>query len=235
MMNNQYQSPRTTALGTSVDAGLRGHMNRIYSRMALGVLVSGLVAFFVGNSHELLLMLMGGPQRYIVVFAPLLIVMFGFNPARMSARAMSIAFFALAVLYGISFSAIFAVYTGESIAKVFFIATSMFAGLSIFGYTTKKNLDGLGSFAIMGMWGLLVLGLINIFVGSSLMGNVISGAGILVFAGLTAFDTQRLKEMYSPNTPSEIASRLSWMGALQLYIDFIAMFQYILHFLGDRR
>ena len=121
-----------------MDEGLRGHMNRIYTRMSLGVLVTGVVAYFVGNSQELLELFLGGPQRWLVIFAPLVIVMFGFNPARMSANALRVSFFALAILYGISFSTIFMAYTGESIAKAFFIATGMFAGLSLVGYTTKK-------------------------------------------------------------------------------------------------
>ncbi|MFN8994895.1 MAG: Bax inhibitor-1/YccA family protein, partial [Pseudomonadota bacterium] len=185
-------------------------------------------------SEELLTLFLGGPQKWIVMLAPLAIVFFGFNPVKMSAKAMSVSFFLLSVLYGLSFATIFAVFTGESIAKAFFIATAMFAGLSIFGYSTKKNLDGVGSFAVMGVWGVLILGLINIFVGSSLMGNVISVVSIIAFAGITAWETQRMKEMYSPRADSEILSRMSWMAALNLYISFIAMFQSILQLMGNR-
>lgn len=234
-MSDEYSfMSRAGSRSTVVDAGLREHMLRIYNRMSVGVLVTALVSYFVGSSPELMQAMLGGPQRWIFILAPLAIVWFGFNPAKMSSSAMRIAFMALSVAYGVSFSAIFAIFTGESIAKAFFVAASMFAGLSLFGYTTKKDLTGMGSFMIMGMWGLLILGLINIFVESSLMSNVISAVGIIVFAGLTAWETQNLKEMYSPRMDPEIASRLSWIGALNLYISFIAMFQHVLHFMGNR-
>jgi FtsH-binding integral membrane protein len=235
MFENQTPAQQTSSSQSlSFDAGLRAHMSRIYNRMTLGVLITALVAYFVGNSQELLTLFMGGPQKWIVMLAPLAIVFFGFNPAKMSAKAMSASFFLLSALYGISFATIFAVFTGESIAKAFFIATAMFAGLSIFGYSTKKNLDGVGSFAVMGVWGVLILGLINIFIGSSLMGNIINVVSIIAFAGITAWETQRMKEMYSPHADGEILSRMSWMGALSLYISFIAMFQSILHLMGSR-
>lgn len=225
-------SPRSQA--ASVDAGLKAHMQRIYNRMTLGVLVTAVVSYVVASSPALLQLFLGGPQAYVVMLAPLAIIFFGFNPAKMSSNALRVSFLVLSVIYGLSFAAIFQVFTGESIAKAFFVAAGMFAGISIFGYTTKKNLDGLGSFAVMGMWGLIILGLVNIFVESSLMGNVISAAGIIVFAGLTAWETQNMKEMYSSRMDPEIASRMSWMGALNLYISFIAMFQHILHFMGNR-
>jgi len=235
MFENQTPAQQTSSSQSlSFDAGLRAHMSRIYNRMTLGVLVTAVVAYFVGSSEELMALFLGGPQKWIVMLAPLAIVFFGFNPAKMSAKAMSASFFLLSVLYGISFATIFAVFTGESIAKAFFIATAMFAGLSIFGYSTKKNLDGVGSFAVMGVWGVLILGLINIFIGSSLMGNIINVVSIIAFAGITAWETQRMKEMYSPHADGEILSRMSWMGALSLYISFIAMFQSILHLMGSR-
>lgn len=235
MFDNQIQAQQTSSSSAvTFDAGLRAHMSRIYNRMTLGVLVTAVVAYFVGNSPELLSLFLGGPQKWVVMLAPLAIVFFGFNPAKMSAKGMSISFFLLSILYGISFSAIFAVFTGESIAKAFFIATAMFAGLSIFGYTTKKNLDGVGSFAVMGVWGVFILGLINIFIGSSLMGNIISVVSIIAFAGITAWETQRMKEMYSPRADGEIMSRMSWLAALNLYISFIAMFQSILQLIGNR-
>ena len=235
MFENQIPVQQTSSSQSlSFDAGLRSHMSRIYNRMTLGVLVTALVAYFVGSSEELLTLFLGGPQKWIVMLAPLAIIFFGFNPAKMSSKAMSGSFFLLSVLYGISFATIFAVFTGESIAKAFFIATAMFAGLSIFGYSTKKNLDGVGSFAVMGVWGVLILGLINIFIGSSLMGNIISVVSIIAFAGITAWETQRMKEMYSPRADGEMMSRMSWMGALNLYISFIAMFQSILQLMGNR-
>jgi len=236
MFENQIPAQQSSSSQSlSFDAGLRSHMSRIYNRMTLGVLVTAVVAYFVGNSPELLALFLGGPQKWIVMLAPLAIIFFGFNPAKMSSKAMSISFFLLSALYGISFAAIFVVFTGESIAKAFFIATAMFAGLSIFGYSTKKNLDGVGSFAVMGVWGVLILGIINIFIGSTVMGNIISVVSIVAFAGITAWETQRMKEMYSPRADVEMTSRMSWMGALNLYISFIAIFQNILHLMGNRQ
>ena len=138
------------------------------------------------------------------------------------------------MLYGISFSAIALAFTGESIARAFFIAVAMFAGLSVFGYTSKRNLDGLGSFAIMGVWGVFILAIINLFVGSSLLQNVICGVSIIAFAGVTAWQTQAMKQMYSASYGAENNSRSAWFSALNLYIAFIALFQNILHLLNNR-
>ena len=232
MVPDNFNSTPVTA--SRFDVGLRNHMQRIYNRMTAGVLVTAIVAFIVGSSPALLNAIFSTPLKWVVILAPLGIVMFGFNPARMASNTLRLSFFALSVLYGLSFGSIFAVYTEASIAKAFFIAASMFAGISIFGYTTKKNLDGLGTFATMGMIGILVLSLVNIFMQSSMMSNVIAVAGIIAFGGLTAWETQRMKEMYSERDNAEMSSRMSWMGALNLYISFIAMFQYVLHLLGNR-
>lgn len=234
MLENQFGETVRTG-SASYDVGLRDHMQRIYNRMTLGVLVTAVVAYMVGSSPELLNLFLNGPQKWLVMLAPLGIVMFGFNPARMSSSALRISFLALSILYGISFSAIFQVFTGESIANAFFVATGMFAGLSIFGYTTRKDLTGLGNFAIMGVWGALILGIINIFTQSSGLGNLISVVSIIAFAGITAWETQRMKEMYSDRTDPEMASRMSWLSALNLYISFVAMFQSILNLMGNRQ
>lgn len=222
-----------------IDEGLRKHMNSIYARMSAGVLVTALVALVVGSSPMLLNLFLGGPQKYLVIFAPLAVVWFGFRPDRMPASQLMAAFFGIAVLYGISFAAIAAVATADptfamAVAKAFFIATIMFAGLSIIGYTTKKDLSGMQTFLTMGILGLVGISVINIFFQNSMMSNLIAGAGILLFSGLTVFQTQQMKEMYNPNTPAEYASRMAWAAALNLYISFIAMFQYILHFLNQR-
>lgn len=236
MFDNQIPAQQTSSSqATSFDAGLKGHMQRIYNRMTFGVLITAVISYFVGSSEALMQLFLGGPQAYVVMLAPLAVVFFGFNPAKMSSNGMRLSFVLLSALYGISFAAIFQVFTGESIAKAFFVATGMFAGLSIFGYTTKKNLDGIGSFAVMGVWGAFILGLINIFVQSSGMSNLISVVSIIAFAGITAWETQRMKEIYSPRADGEMLSRLSWLAALNLYISFIAMFQSILHFMGERR
>ncbi len=232
MLPNEFSSSPARVSG--MDVGLRSHMQRIYNRMTVGVLITALVSFYIGSQPQLLNAIFGTPLKWVVMLAPLAIVMFGFNPARMSSNTLRLSFIALSVLYGLSFGAIFAVYTGESIAKAFFVATSMFAGISIFGYTTKKDLSAMGSFAVMGIIGLLVLSIINMFVASSMLSNVIAGVGIIAFGGMTAWETQRMKEMYSPRDNEELASRMSWAAALNLYISFIAMFQYVLHFMGNR-
>jgi uncharacterized protein len=224
----------TQPIASSLDAGLRSHMNRIYNRMCLGVLVTGLVAFAVSLSPQLMALIFGTPLKWVVMLAPLAVVFFGFNPERMSSDKLRISFLFLSVLYGLSFATIFAVFSAESIAKAFFITAGAFAGLSIFGYTTKKNLDGLGSFAVMGVIGALILGLVNLFVQSSMLMNIVSVISLLAFAGITAFQTQQMKEMYSPAHGEEANSRMSWMAALNLYISFIAMFQSILSLMNQR-
>jgi hypothetical protein len=209
-------------------------MQRVYNRMTLGVLLTAVTSYLVSSNETLLAIFLGGPQAYIIMFAPLAVLWFGFNPATMSSNKLRWSFIAISVLYGISFAAIFFVFTQGSIARAFFVATGMFAGLSIFGYTTKKNLDALGSFAIMGVWGILILSILNIFVGSAGMMDLIAGVGIIAFAGVTAWQTQATKEMYSAAAGDEANSRMAWAAALNLYISFIAIFQYILHFMGNR-
>lgn len=237
METNRFDT--TAKSTTKMDAGLRKHMNNIYARMSGGVLITALVALVVGTSPTLLNLFLGGPQRYLVIFAPLAIIWFGFRPEKMKASQLMAAFYGVSVVYGISFAAIAAVATNDatfavSVAKAFFIATSMFAGLSIIGYTTKKDLSGMQTFLGMGIIGLVAFSVMNIFFQSSMMSNLIAGAGILLFSGLTVWQTQDMKRMYSPNTPAEFASRMAWAAALNLYISFIAMFQYILHFMNQR-
>ena len=220
----------------SVDAGLQAHMQRIYNRMAVGVLVTAITAFFVLTTPALMQLLLGGPQMYIFMFAPLAIVWFGFNPMKMAPTTLRLSFFAICVLYGISFSVIFLAYTGESIFRAFFLASAMFAGLSIFGYTTKKNLSGLMSFCVMGVIGVLVMGLANAFIFKSpMLADMVSVIGILAFAGITAWQTQAMKEMYSPAHGEDANSRMGWSAALTLYISFIAIFMHLLQLFGNQR
>ncbi len=239
MQPDRFASPASGARALGMDAGLRGHMQRVYNRMTAGVLLTGLVAWFVANTPALYNLLMGGPQAYIVMLAPLALVWFGFRPDRMSSGALRLSFLGLCVLYGISFSAIALHFSGESIARAFFMTAGAFAGLSIYGYTTKKDLSGMASFMIMGMFGLLFFSLGTMAAGlfgveTSGMQNVICALGIVIFAGLTAWETQATKEMYHPSAGDEGNSRMAWMAALNLYISFIALFQYILHFMGNR-
>lgn len=235
MQPDRYNSTPATAARASVDAGLRAHMQSIYNRMCLGVLVTAITSFVVANSPVLLQLFLGGPQAYVVMLAPLAVVWFGFNPMTMSSSKLRISFFLLSVLYGISFATIFIAYAKEDIARAFFIASAMFAGLSIFGYTTRKNLDGMRTFIVMGIIGVLIASLVNLFVQSSMMMHIISAVAIIAFAGMTAWQTQNMKEMYSAAHGAESNSRMAWSAALNLYISFIAMFSHILHLIGNNR
>ena len=216
------------------DEGLRKHMLSIYNYMASAVLLTGIVAL-VSASSGLTLAIAGTPLMWVVMLAPLAFVLamsFGLN--KMSKSTLNILFWAYATVMGLSLSTIFLVYTGESIAVTFFATAGAFAGLSLFGYTTKKDLSGFGSFLIMGVIGLIIAGLVNLFLQSSTMSFVISGLGVLIFAGLTAYDTQRLKEEYAHLRGTEYIGKAVIMGALNLYLDFINMFTYLLRFLGTR-
>lgn len=240
--DNMYSHNAANSAGRiqTIDQGLRSHMQRIYNRMTLGVLVTAIISYLVSTSPALLNLIFATPLKWVVFLAPLGIVMFGFNPARMSSNTLRLSFIALSALYGLSFASIFIVFTGESIARAFFIAAAMFAGLSVFGYVTKKNLDGLGTFAIMGIMGVFFASIISMILGMfgvstpSGMTHILSGISIIAFSGLTAWETQRMKEMYHPSYGDESNSRIAWMGALNLYISFVALFQHILHFVGQR-
>ncbi|PZQ49111.1 MAG: hypothetical protein DI551_00225 [Micavibrio aeruginosavorus] len=236
--NFGYQSSVTRA-GANVDVGLKNHMQSVYNRMTVGVLLTAVTAWIVGNSPALLNFFLGGPQMYIVVFAPLAVLWFGFRPERMAPKQLMLSFGVLSILYGISFASIFVLYKLPSIAQAFFMATALFAGLSIFGYTTKKNLDALGTFSVMAIMGVFILSIGTMItamfgVQTSMMQTIISGIGLLAFSGMTAYQTQTTKEMYRASYGVDANSRAAWSAALNLYVSFIAMFQYILHLLGNR-
>ncbi len=232
---------RERAQGRDFDAGLRRHMNSVYLRMTAGVLVTAIVALFVANSPMLLELFLGGPQKMIVIFAPLAIIMFGFNPMTMRSSTLMAAFFGISAAYGISFATIAVVATqdaafGMDVARAFFVATAMFAGLSIFGYTTKADLTPIRTFSVMAIWGLFAASLMNwLFIESSMMSNAIAGIGIIVFSGMTIWQTQAVKDLYYQVADQEMVNRFSWAAALNLYISFIALFQYILHFMSQNR
>lgn len=232
---------QTTQVRTrDIDEGLRQHMNSIYTKMTAGVLVTALVAWIVGSSPLLLQLFLGGPQAYIVMFAPLAIVWFGFRPDTMKLSTLTGVFFLLSALYGVSFASIAVVASndpafGVIVAKAFFIAAGMFAGMSILGYTTKVDLTPIRSFATMAIWGVIIAGVLNMFFfQSSLMDTVISMISIPLFAGITAWQTQDMRRMYSPNVPKDFLQRYSWAAALTLYISFIAMFSHILNLMSQR-
>lgn len=218
------------------DAGLRSYMLSVYNYMASGVLLSGIVAMLFGNSEIGRDIMMGpGALKYLIIFAPLLFILvmnFGLN--KLSTAATQACFWAFAGVMGLSLSTIFMRYTDVSIAQTFLATAGAFAGLSLFGYTTKKDLSGMGTFLIMGLVGLIIASIINIFVGSSTLGWAISFIGVLIFAGLTAYDTQRIKSMYSYVAGTDMVGKTVVMGALTLYLDFVNMFQFLLSFMGGR-
>ena len=219
---------------TAVDAGLRAHMLKVYNYMTSGVLLTGIVALLFANSG-MAAQVMATPLRWLIILSPLAFIMvmsFGIN--KLSTGALQAMFWAFAAVMGLSMSTIFLVYSGESIASTFFVTAAAFASLSLWGYTTKKDLTGWGSFLIMGVVGLLLASLVNIFLGSSTMGWVISFLGVLIFAGLTAYDTQRIKSEYFYFAGHESLGKIAIMGALNLYLDFVNMFQFLLSFLGSR-
>lgn len=217
------------------DAGLRRHMLSIYNYMASGVLLSGIVALLSANSG-LTIALLGTPLIWLVMLSPLAFVMFmSFGANKFSTTAIQGMFWGFAVAMGLSMSTIFLVYTGASIATTFFATAGAFAGLSLYGYTTKKDLSGMGSFLIMGLFGIIIASLLNIFLKSSGLAWAISFLGVLIFAGLTAYDTQKLKEQYAYVAGTDFAGKAVVLGALSLYLDFINMFQFLLQFMGDRR
>ncbi len=226
----------TVARGEAFDAGLRRYMLSVYNYMASGVLLTGIVAMLFASSGYAYQILAGpGILKYVIMFAPLAFVMimsFGMN--RLSTVAMQGMFWAYAVTMGLSLSSILLVYTGTSVAQTFFATAAAFAGLSLWGYTTKKDLSGFGTFLIMGVVGLLVASLINLFLRSSAMDMVISFIGVLLFAGLTAYDTQKIKSIYAHVAGTDMMGKSVVMGALNLYLDFINMFLFLLRFMGNR-
>jgi FtsH-binding integral membrane protein len=240
-----WQDPQTTGVNTASisvpraarDVGLRSHMLKVYNYMASGVLLTGIVSLlFFSSGYAEQIMLGGGILPWIIILSPLAIVFamsFGVN--RMATSTLQMLFWAFATLMGLSMSTLFLVYTGTSIAQTFFATAAAFLSLSLYGYTTKRDLSGFGTFLIMGVVGLLVAMLINMFLQSSAMALAISAIGVLLFAGLTAYDTQRIKSMYVQLQGSEFLGKAAIMGALSLYLDFINMFQFLLSFMGNRR
>ena len=219
----------------AVDAGLRKYMLGVYNYMASGVFLTGVVAMLVASSPTMLQLIFGTPLKWVVMLSPLAFVLaMNFGLQRFSATAIQAMFWGLCVAYGLSFASIFLVFTGESIARVFFISAGAFAALSLYGYTTKRDLSPIGSFLIMGMFGLIIATVVNMFIGSDAMQFAISVIGVLIFAGLTAYDTQMIKEMYVEDEVSDVRKKKSVMGAMSLYISFIAMFMYLLQIFGNR-
>ena len=218
-----------------VDEGLRRYMLRVYNYMKLGLALTGGVAFAVSSSTAAMQLIFGTPLMWVVMLAPLAFVMIlSFGLQRLSTPMTQLLFWAFAGAMGLSLSSIFIAYTGASITRVFFITASAFAALSIYGYTTKKDLSGWGTFLFMGLIGIIIASIVNIFLASSMMHFIITVGGVLVFAGLTAYDTQKIKSEYMVSDSGEVAEKKAVSGALRLYLDFINLFIMLLHLFGNR-
>jgi FtsH-binding integral membrane protein len=242
----QYETVRSVGVGAGVriDEGLRAHMNKVYGLMSVAMLVTAGVAWSVGTSDALLsifrdpMTLRPNLLGWVIMFAPLAMVFaFGALLNRMSAAAAQVFFYAFAAVMGLSLAWIFKVFTGVSIAQTFLITAIAFAGLSLYGYVTKRDLSGLGTFLMMGLIGLIVASVVNIFLASSALAFAISVIGVLIFAGLTAYDTQNIKNTYIQHAQAmdqEWLGKAAIMGALNLYLDFINLFMFLLQFMGNR-
>ena len=247
--NKQTASVKSSASDIIIDLGLRAYMLKVYNYMASGVLLTGLVAllFFkmaviTGSDGQIVGLTSFGNTIYasglkwVLMLAPLGVVFYmSFGIAKMSASKAQTTFWVFAALMGASLSSIFLLYTGASITRVFFITAGTFGAMSIYGYTTKKDLTKLGSFLMMGLFGIIIASIVNIFMKSSMMYFVISILGVLIFVGLTAYDTQKIKNMYLASDSGELVGKKAVMGALTLYLDFINLFIMLLRLFGQRR
>jgi FtsH-binding integral membrane protein len=242
----QYETISSVGVGAraQIDEGLRAHMNKVYGLMSVAMVVTAGVAWAVGTSDALLsifrdpMTLRPNILGWVVMFAPLAMVFaFGAMINRLSAAAAQLFFYSFAAVMGLSLAWIFKVFTGVSIAQTFLITAIAFAGLSLYGYVTKRDLSGMGTFLIMGLIGLIVAMIVNIFLASPALMFAISIIGVLIFAGLTAYDTQRIKTEYIQHAMAadqEWLAKSAIMGALNLYLDFINLFMFLLQFLGNR-
>jgi uncharacterized protein len=245
---NRFTRTQADVTGT-IDAGLRKYMLKVYNYMFLALVLTGLTAYWVFSmavvtdpaTGQLGLTALGrllyvSPLKYVLMLSPLAVVLLiNFRINRMSLGGAQAAFWIFSGLIGASMSTIFLVYVGTSIAQVFFVTAAAFGGLSLYGYTTKRDLSGMGSFLIMGVWGILIASVVNIFFHSGMMAWIISVAGVGIFAGLTAYDTQRTKELYYNGDGEAVAGKKAIIGSLALYLDFINMFQFLLYLMGGRR
>lgn len=230
------QPPGTARIGdTRLDAGLRRYMLSVYNYMAVGLGLTGLVAY-AAVATGFYQQIAGTPLIWVVMLAPLAAVLFlSFRIKRISFGTAQAVFWGYAALMGLSLAGILLLYTGTSVARVFFISAGTFAAMSLYGYSTNRDLSGFGSFLFMGLIGIVLAGLVNVFVASSILQFAISVIGVLVFTGLTAYDTQRIKQVYFAGAAGADLAKTALMGALTLYLDFINLFVLLLRFAGDRR
>ena len=235
----EYQTAKNYVdTSQSIDVGLRAHMNKVYGLMAVAMIITGAVAFAVGTTPALVKAIFGTWLQWVVMLAPLGVVfMFGAKIHSMSVATAQLVFWIFAALIGLSISYIFVVYTGISIAQTFFTTAIAFAALSLYGYTTKRDLTAMGSFLFIGLVGIIVASIANWFLQSPVMHLAISAIGVLIFAGLTAYDTQNIKNTYIQFRSAygeEYAEKMGIMGALSLYLNFLNMFMFLLQFMGNR-
>jgi FtsH-binding integral membrane protein len=238
-----------TADQATIDEGLRAYMLKVYNYMTTGLLLTGLIAFFFGKASIILgdggqiigvtpigALLFNSPLKWVVMLAPLGFVFYlSARINKMSISAAQLTFWIFSAIMGLSLASIFIQFTGASIARVFFITSGTFAGMSLYGYTTKKDLTKLGGFLMMGLIGIIIASIVNIFIGSSAMQFAISVIGVLIFVGLTAYDTQKIKNMYYEGDSESVGSKKALMGALRLYLDFINLFILLMQLFGQRR
>ncbi len=233
--------PRTTYVQRSqtaaldIDVGLRQYMLRVYNYMTAGLALTGVVAYLTASSPTVMQAVFGTPLMWVAVFAPVALVFFmSFRIHKMSFATAQTVFWIYAALNGVAFASIFLAYTGTSIARVFFITAGTFAAVSLYGYTTKRDLTGFGSFLFMGLIGIVIASIVNLFLASSALAFAVSVIGVLVFTGLTAYDTQKIKEWYAAGDDAESMGKKAIFGALNLYLDFINLFLMLLRLFGNR-
>ncbi|TGP26752.1 MULTISPECIES: Bax inhibitor-1/YccA family protein [unclassified Mesorhizobium] len=233
--NLGYRMGAGAQAGAVYDEGLRRHMLRVYNYMGFGLVVTGLVALAVASTPALYVPIFSSPLKWVVMLAPLAFVMlFSFKMQTMSAASAQAMFWAFCAVMGLSLASVFLVFTGTSIARTFFIAATMFGATSLYGYTTRRDLTQFSSFLVMGLIGVVIASLVNLFLGSTALQFAISVIGIAVFIGLTAWDTQTIKEQYAENFDAESQQKLAVFGAFSLYLNFINIFQLLLNFTGER-
>ena len=219
-----------------IDEGLRSYMLRVYNYMATGLAATGVVAYIVANTPFLMNAIFGTPLMWVVMLAPIGMVMYlGAKIRTMSVGAAQTSFWIFSVLMGMSLASIFVIYTGTSIARVFFSTSGVFGAMRLYGYTHHGHLPGWGSFLFMGLIGILIASVVNMFLASSALMFAISVIGVLVFVGLTAYDTQNIKNMYAESDSTAVTNKKAIMGALKLYLDFINLFIMMMHLSGARR
>ena len=227
---------RAEAQAADIDVGLRQYMLQVYNYMASGIALTGIVAYLTATTPAFYNAIFGTPLMWVVMLAPIgFALFFGMRIQHMKASTAQALFWVFAAVMGLSLATVFVVFTGESVARVFFITAATFGAMSLYGYTTKRDLSGMGSFLMMGLIGVVIASLVNMFIGSTALQFAISVIGVLVFVGLTAYDTQQIKEMYAEGDDDEIYKKKSIMGALRLYLDFINLFVLLMQLFGQRR